>query len=100
MRSRMSRRLRSSVRSAPGVVFAAAILLLACGPTPSPAVSGPLPLPFAVSDYFAPTGYEGDGANVEDVNLVTMVIDACPSRSPNPIGDCYSVQYEDGAVQA
>ena len=51
-------------------------------------------------DYFAPTGYEGDGANVEDVNLVQMVNDACPSRSPTPAGDCYAITYDDGNVQA
>jgi len=77
-----------------------ASVLAACAPTPSAAVEGPLPVPFAVSDYFAPTGYEGDGANVEDVNLVQMVNDACPSRAPEPIGDCYSITYDDGAVQA
>ena len=76
------------------------VLALACTPAPSPAVTGPLPVPFTVSDYFAPTGYEGDGANVEDVTLVTMVNDACPTRSPTPVGDCYSVTYRDGAVDA
>lgn len=85
---------------APAIGSAALISIAACAPTPSDAETGPLPLPFAVSDYFAPTGYEGDGANPEDVSLVTMVNDACPTRSPNPIGDCYSVQYEDGALQA
>ena len=88
------------VRTAPGASLGAAILLAACGPTPSAAVTAPLPVPFAVSDYFAPTGYEGDGANVKDVDLVTMVNDACPSRSPSPLGDCYSVRYDDGNVQA
>ncbi len=92
--------MRKIVRTAWGASLAAATLLLACGPTPSAAFDGPLPLPFAVSDYFAPTGYEGDGANVEDVNLVKMVNDACPSRSPDPVGDCYEITYDDGNVQA
>jgi hypothetical protein len=92
--------MRKLVRTVWGAALAAATLLLACGPTPSPAFTGPLPLPFAVSDYFAPTGYEGDGANVEDVNLVTMHNDACPTRSPNPVGDCYEVTYDDTNPQA
>ena len=29
-----------------------------------------------------------------------MVNDACPSRSPNPAGDCYAVTYDAGNVQA
>jgi len=92
--------MRKIVRNASGASLAAATWLIACAPTPSPAFTGPLPVPFAVSDYFMPTGYEGDGANVEDVNLVKMVNDACPDRSPNPVGDCYSITYDDGNVQA
>jgi len=92
--------MRKLVRTASGALLAGAMLLLACAPTPSPAFDGPLPLPFAVSDYFAPTGYEGDGANVEDVNLVKMLNDACPTRAPNPVGDCYEITYDDENPQA
>jgi hypothetical protein len=83
-----------------GTSLLAVVLVGACGPTASPAFTGPLPVPFNVSDYFAPTGYEGDGANIEDVTLVTMVNDACPTRSPTPTGDCYSVTYRVGALDA
>jgi hypothetical protein len=50
----------------------------------------PLVPPFLVSDHFAPSGYLGDGATV---GVVNMVADNCPTRAPNPAGDCYSVTY-------
>jgi len=87
-------------RSLFGSGFALAVIVAACTPDPSPAFTAPLPVPFTVSDYFAPTGYEGDGANVEDVTLVTMVTEICPTRSPTPLGDCYSITYRDGAFDA
>jgi hypothetical protein len=96
---RLPRRLRRLSGGALGGVALGAVVA-ACGPSASPAIEGSLPVPFNVSDYFAPTGYEGDGADVEDVTLVTMVNDACPTRSPTPAGDCYSVVYQDGAVDA
>ena len=83
-----------------GVGLSSVVVIAACSPTASPANDAPLPVPFNVSDYFSPTGYEGDGANIEDVTLVTMVNDACPTRSPTPEGDCYSITYRDGAVDA
>ncbi len=82
------------------MAVAAAVALSACGPTASTTDVGPLPLPFSVSDYFAPTGYEGDGANVQDVSLVTMYNSGCPTRAPGAAGDCYVVTYDQGAADA
>jgi len=95
MRS-LSRRGRFVV----GTLLSVTLAFAGCLPSGSPTFSGPVAVPFNVSDYFTPTGYEGDGANIEDVTLVTMVNDACPTRSPNPVGDCYSVTYDQGAPEA
>jgi hypothetical protein len=87
-------------RVAVGALLALCALAAACGPSASGTFAGPLPLPFNVSDYFSPTGYEGDGANVQDVNLVTMYNSGCPTRSPDPTGDCYVVTYNQQAPEA
>ena len=83
-----------------GASFSTLVSVVACGPTASSTFAGPLPVPFTVSDYFGPTGYLGDGASAQDVTVVTMVNNACPTRSPSPVGDCYSVTYTQGSVDA
>jgi len=54
---------------------------------------GPLALPFTVSDDFVPSGFMGDSPT--DFNGIAMSADtsACPSRAPNAVGACYSVQW-------
>ena len=61
-----------------------------CSPSPATPDESPLTAPFRVSDHFAPTGYMGDGTSI---GLVNMLNDACPTRAPEPSGDCYSVTY-------
>jgi hypothetical protein len=68
-----------------------AIAAAACSPTPATPDDAPLTPPFTVSDHFAPTGYMGDGTTIGAVDVQN---DACPSRSPVPIGDCYSIVYK------
>ena len=47
--------------------------------------------PFAVSEFFYPTGAMGDGANA----LVTPSID-CKERPSGALGDCYAFDYVAG----
>lgn len=65
-------------------------LLGACVPPTAAPDDAPLPVPFAVSDHFSPTGYMGDGTTI---GVVNMVASACPSRAPGATGDCYQVTY-------
>ncbi len=84
----MSRR-RTRSRS-PIAAVAAMALAAGCSPSPAAPDDAPLTPPFVVSDHFAPTGYMGDGTSI---GLVSMVSDACPTRSPQPAGDCYAITY-------
>jgi hypothetical protein len=51
--------------------------------------------PFAVSDYYAPSGAMGDGATPG--NLVINQNAACKDRPPGARGNCFSFQYVDHA---
>jgi hypothetical protein len=82
------RRKNSPLRWAQGAVALA--LIGACVPPSGVPDDEPLTVPFAVSDYFSPTGYLGDGATVGVVNMVAA---ACTTRAPNAVGDCYKVTY-------
>ena len=62
-----------------------------CGLTAATPDSGPLTPPFVVSDHYAPTGYMGDGTTIGAVDMKND--NACPDRSPDPSGDCYSILY-------
>jgi hypothetical protein len=58
------------------------------------AASGPVSLPFAVSDDFQPTGFMGDTA--ADYNAIMMSNDSsdCPSpRVSGAVGVCYTVTW-------
>jgi hypothetical protein len=68
----------------------AVVLAAACAPPTAPADDAPLKAPFTVSDHFTPTGYIGDGVTI---GVVNMLPDACPTRAPNAVGDCYQVTY-------
>jgi hypothetical protein len=68
--------------------------LASCAPAgQSPTdINDPLPLPFAVSDYFTPTGAEGDAESPSYMSSSN----GCASRAPapgGPYGDCYAVTY-------
>ena len=51
-----------------------------------------LALPFALSDYFAPSGYMGDGAEVGNVTPDSAPSDCLP-RPEGARGDCYRFTY-------
>jgi hypothetical protein len=57
------------------------------------AASGPVAVPFTVSDDFQPTGFMGDSP--DDFNAITMSSDAsqCPARVSGAVGACYSIQW-------
>jgi hypothetical protein len=86
------RRPKSLLRRLSAASGALLFLLLAyaCVPPTGTPDDEELVPPFAVSDYFSPTGYLGDGATI---GLLNMVAAACPNRAPNPVGDCYMVTY-------
>jgi hypothetical protein len=75
---------------------AAGVLALAgCGLadlTPQVGQPGALEAPFAVSNFFTPSGYMGDGARLG--MLEADVHNAgCKERPPGAVGDCYRFVY-------
>jgi hypothetical protein len=75
-------------------VFVVLTALHGCGPskeTDRIANPGPVSIPFAVSDYFSPSGDMGDG---EHAGYVTTDIDEhCIERPDGARGDCYRFTY-------
>jgi hypothetical protein len=80
-------------------------LVIGCGsnqPTATPGDAAgptvfPLTLPMTVSDYFAPSGYMGDGAS----STTAIVMDTATCLVPRPAnatGDCYRVTYTPGST--
>jgi hypothetical protein len=67
--------------------------LLPASTVDAAAASGPVSLPFTVSDDFQPTGFMGDSP--ADFNAITMSSDSsqCPARVSGAVGVCYSVQW-------
>ena len=57
------------------------------------APTGPLTLPFVVSDTFAPSGFMGDAPT--DFNAVKMTSDSahCPPRQAGAKGACYKITW-------
>lgn len=66
------------------------------GDTPDTPHDGPQTLPFTVSDYFAPSGYMGDGATTPTA-LVVQTTDCKQPRPSTAAGDCYRVTYTPAA---
>ncbi len=65
------------------------------GPAADAAPSGPVALPFLLSDEFAPSGYMGD--STDDFNAIAMSKDGTDCKSPRAAGaagDCYSVTWK------
>ena len=83
-----------------GRLFAASALLVAglssCLPAPEQAV--PLSATFAVSDYFTPSGYMGDGARLGNLS-VEVNSPNCKPRPAGHQGDCYVFTYHKDAMQ-
>jgi hypothetical protein len=75
----------------PRVIVLAAIAAAGCV-SPAEPPAEPLPVPFAVSDYYSPDGFFGDG---ETRGLVELT-KTCPERVPGAQGDCYTVTYRPG----
>ena len=55
---------------------------------------GPAPIPFAVDDYFAPSGFMGDGESPG--GLVDSP--ACPERAGDELGACHQLTWKPGAA--
>jgi hypothetical protein len=81
---------RRSLGSHARTLAVAVALPAACAPPAAAPDDAPLTPPFAVSDHFSPTGYMGDGTTI---GVVNMLANACPSRAPGAVGDCYQVTY-------
>lgn len=76
------------------VAWIALVLLSACGPgDPLDQLghTGPLDGPFAVSDFFSPSGDMGDGAVAGP--LTTDINENCKERPAGARGDCYRFTY-------
>jgi hypothetical protein len=70
----------------------AALLAAGCGVEPAAPPHEPLPVPFAVSDYYSPDGFFGDGELRGRLELEK----SCPQRAPGAQGDCYTLTYRPG----
>ncbi len=74
---------------------AAPLALAACdfpALTPPVARPGALDAPFAVSNFFTPSGYMGDGEKLGNLE-VDVLSAACKERPPAAVGDCYRFTY-------
>jgi hypothetical protein len=60
--------------------------------TPKVSQPGMLDQPFAVSNFFTPSGYMGDGARLGQLQA-DVANDACKERPPGAVGDCYRFIY-------
>ncbi len=64
---------------------------VACSSSPTVDENAAVDTPFAVSDYFAPSGFMGDGTTVGAVDVKTT--ECMTPRPPGARGDCYKVTY-------
>jgi hypothetical protein len=83
-------RIRLSIVFARAIALGAPLLALACAPKaaqPKPPPEGP----FAISDYYAPSGAMGDGATPGNLNQGTTA--TCKERPAGARGNCYNFQY-------
>jgi hypothetical protein len=68
-----------------------ALMASGCLPSISDLDSGPLDSTFAVSDFFSPSGFMGDGEFFGD--LVGSTNEGCKPRPPGARGNCYRFTY-------
>jgi len=74
-----------------GTLLVLAFASVGCMPQLNDPDRGPLTQTFAVSDYFSPSGFMGDG---EQLGLVTMEVNqGCKDRPPGARGNCYHFRY-------
>jgi hypothetical protein len=83
-------RFRPSVVFVRGIAAGTSLLALACAPKAAEKKAPPEG-PFALSDYYAPSGAMGDGATPG--NLVIGTQATCKDRPSGARGYCYSFQY-------
>jgi hypothetical protein len=77
-------------------VAAVSTAAAACGPLDAPvSQAGPLERSFAVSNFFTPSGYMGDGEQPGRVS-VDVLNERCRPRLPDAAGDCYRFSYQPG----
>jgi len=74
------------------IVIALALGGAGCGVHAADPPDVPVPVPFAVSDYYSPDGYWGDG----ETRGALVVDKSCPARAPGAVGDCYTITYRPG----
>jgi hypothetical protein len=67
-----------------------------CLPSVSALDQGPLTETFAVSDYFTPSGYMGDGETFG--KLIGGTNEGCKPRVPGARGNCYEFTYWPGSM--
>jgi hypothetical protein len=75
----------------PLALAASALLGAGCLPSIADLDTGPLNSTFAVSDFFAPSGYMGDGEYFGD--LVGLTNEGCLPRPAGARGNCYAFTY-------
>jgi hypothetical protein len=83
-------RIRPSVVFVRSFALGAPLFALACAPKAAPPKAAPEE-PFAISDYYAPSGAMGDGATPGNLIIETGV--GCKDRPANARGSCYRFQY-------
>jgi hypothetical protein len=64
--------------------------------TPAVARPGAIQAPFAVSNFFTPSGYMGDGEQLGNLE-VDVLNGRCMPRPTGAVGDCYRFEYHMGA---
>jgi hypothetical protein len=83
-------RLRD-VRWVSGIALLLGAAAVGCMPSPKELDTGPLESSFAVSDYFTPTGFIGDG--LTPGSLGAQVDQGCKPRPTGARGHCYVFTY-------
>lgn len=71
------------------------VLPLGSGACVEDPISNRAPVPFTVSDYYAPSGFMGDGSFAGlDAIVLTLDDDRCAMRPEDAQGSCYRFEYE------
>jgi len=76
-----------------GLLAVGAVAAAGCAPSLNDPDYGPLTTTFAVSDYFAPSGFMGDGANPGYLTVDFKESNCKQPRPPNAQGRCYTFTY-------
>ena len=82
--------MRTTIALTPCLSLLLGLSGVGCLPSDVPD-SGPLTETFAVSDYYSPSGFMGDGANFR--HLYADIGENCAERPPNARGQCFTFTY-------